>query len=74
MLALGNLDNQILHYEGTISQLPSSEKQLLNYQRKSNLYENLFNYLSQELAKTGIARAEDIPTHECWTPPDDRNR
>ncbi|MCB0550398.1 MAG: AAA family ATPase [Phaeodactylibacter sp.] len=61
MLALGNLDNQILTYEGTISQLPSSEKQLLNYQRKSNLYENLFNYLSQELAKTGIARAEDIP-------------
>ncbi len=61
MLALGNLDNQILTYEGTISQLPSSEKQLLNYQRKSNLYENLFNYLSQELAKTGIARAEDMP-------------
>ena len=61
MLALSNLDNQILTYEGTISQLPSSEKQLLNYQRKTNLYENLFNYLSQELAKTGIARAEDIP-------------
>ncbi|MCB0581347.1 MAG: AAA family ATPase [Phaeodactylibacter sp.] len=61
MLALNNLDKQILGYEGTISQLPSSEKQLLNYQRKSNLYENLFNYLSQELAKTGIARAEDIP-------------
>ncbi|MCB0584223.1 MAG: AAA family ATPase [Phaeodactylibacter sp.] len=61
MLGLNNLDNQILSYEGTISQLPSNEKQLLNYQRKSNLYENLFNYLSQELAKTGIARAEDIP-------------
>ncbi|MCB0597186.1 MAG: AAA family ATPase, partial [Phaeodactylibacter sp.] len=61
MLALNNLDGQITTYEGTISQLPSNEKQLLNYQRKSNLYENLFNYLSQELAKTGIARAEDIP-------------
>jgi len=60
-LAVNNLDNQISGYEGTISQLPNSEKQLLNYQRKSNLYENLFNYLSQELAKTGIARAEDIP-------------
>jgi capsular exopolysaccharide synthesis family protein len=52
--------SQLSSYNGLISSLPTSEKQLLGIQRQSNLYENLFNYLSQELAKTGIARAETI--------------
>ena len=58
--ALEGLNQQIGRYNGVISSLPTREKQLLNIQRQSNLYENLFNYLSQELAKTGIARAESI--------------
>ena len=58
--ALQGLNQQIGRYNGVISSLPTREKQLLNIQRQSNLYENLFNYLSQELAKTGIARAESI--------------
>jgi len=56
--ALQGLSGQIGRYNGLISTLPTREKQLLGIQRQSNLYENLFNYLSQELAKTGIARAE----------------
>ena len=44
----------------TIDQLPTREKKLINYQRKTKLFENLYNYLSQELAKTGIAQAEDL--------------
>ncbi|MEM9917711.1 MAG: AAA family ATPase [Bacteroidota bacterium] len=59
-MALGGKNQQIAKLERTIDQLPSNEKQLLNFQRKRNLYENLFNYLKQELAKTGIARAENI--------------
>ena len=58
--ALQGLRGQIGRYSGVISSLPTREKQLLGIQRQSNLYENLFNYLSQELAKTGIARAESI--------------
>lgn len=60
-LSLDDINYRITSEEEVITRLPSSEKQLLNYQRKSNLYDNLFNYLSQELAKTGIAKAEDIP-------------
>ncbi|NND33199.1 MAG: polysaccharide biosynthesis tyrosine autokinase [Saprospiraceae bacterium] len=44
----------------TIDQLPTREKKLITYQRKTKLFENLYNYLSQELAKTGIAQAEDL--------------
>jgi len=47
--------------EKTIDMLPTREKNLLNYQRTTKLYENLYNYLSQELAKTGIAQAEHQP-------------
>jgi capsular exopolysaccharide synthesis family protein len=58
-LALGRVSSQISNFNGVINSLPERENQLLNIQRKSTLYENLFNYLSQELAKTGIARAEN---------------
>ncbi|MEX0287524.1 MAG: GumC family protein [Flavobacteriaceae bacterium] len=58
--ALQGLRGQIGRYSGVISSLPTREKQLLGIQRQSNLYENLFNYLSQELAKTGIAKAESV--------------
>ena len=56
--ALQRVDSQMANYNSQISSLPSQENQLLTIQRQSNLYENLFNYLNQELAKTGIARAE----------------
>lgn len=59
-MALGNLNGQIDNIEGVINQLPTDEKRLVDYERKSSLYENLYKYLSQELAKTGIAKAEDI--------------
>ncbi|PTM15101.1 MAG: hypothetical protein DA408_00330 [Bacteroidetes bacterium] len=65
---LQNIELQMANQEGIISQLPNNEKQLLNYQRKSTLYENLFNYLSQELAKTGIAKAEEIPDTKVLDP------
>jgi len=58
--ALERVNSQLSSYDGVIQSLPMQENQLLNIQRQSNLYENLFNYLSQELAKTGIAGAENI--------------
>jgi hypothetical protein len=60
-LSLQEVEYQIANQEGVISQLPGNEKKLLNFQRKGDLYENLYNYLSQELAKTGIAKSEDTP-------------
>lgn len=56
--ALQRTNSQLSNFSGVISSLPMRENQLLTIERQSNLYENLFNYLSQELAKTGIAGAE----------------
>ncbi|MFH6603638.1 GumC family protein [Maribacter algicola] len=57
--SLARINSQLDSYDGLISSLPEKENQLLTIERKSTLYENLFNYLSQELAKTGIAGAEN---------------
>lgn len=59
-LALRRVNSLLSNYDEVIDSLPMQENQLLSIQRQSTLYENLFNYLSQELAKTGIARAENI--------------
>ena len=56
--SLQRVNAQLSNVGGLISDLPTQQNQLLTIQRQSTLYENLFNYLSQELAKTGIARAE----------------
>jgi capsular exopolysaccharide synthesis family protein len=56
---LSTVTSQISNYDGVINSLPTRENELLNIQRQSTLYENLYKYLSEELAKTGIARAED---------------
>ncbi|PKA98751.1 protein involved in gliding motility EpsB [Flavobacteriaceae bacterium MAR_2009_75] len=58
-IALGGLNSRMSSIDSQISTLPTTEFELLNIQRQRTLYENLFNYLSQELAKTGIARAEN---------------
>ncbi len=55
---LSRISSQLSNYDGVISSLPTRENELLTIERKSVLYENLFKYLSQELAKAGIARAE----------------
>lgn len=46
--------------ERELRTLPRSQRQLGQQKRQSTLYEDLYNYLSQELAKTGIARAANI--------------
>lgn len=57
--ALRRINSQLSSYNGVINSLPNRENELLTIERQSALYENLFNYLSQELAKTGIAAAEN---------------
>ena len=55
---LQRVNAQLSSVGGLITDLPTQQNELLTIQRQSTLYENLFNYLSQELAKTNIAMAE----------------
>jgi capsular polysaccharide biosynthesis protein len=59
-ISLADKSQQLSSLELTINQLPTNERMLLNLERKTSRFENFYNYLSQELAKTGIAKAESI--------------
>ncbi|MFK7772870.1 MAG: GumC family protein [Saprospiraceae bacterium] len=60
-IALSDKTQRIEKLELALNELPANEKKLLNYERKATLNGNLYNYLSQELAKNNIARAENTP-------------
>ena len=57
-IALSGAQSQLAGFDEELNSLPMRENQLLTIQRQSTLYENMFNYMNEELAKTGIARAE----------------
>lgn len=59
-LQLRDRSQRIARLETTINQLPVNEKNLLNFERENTLYGNMYNYLNQELAKTEIARADEM--------------
>ncbi len=60
-MTIGNYKTRMRNLERTLDLLPTREKNLVNYTRKTALFENLYNYLNEELARTGIAQAEDLP-------------
>ena len=60
-IALTDKTQRIESLELALNELPANEKKLLNFERKATLNGNLYNYLSQELAKNNIARAENTP-------------
>ncbi|MGK7389511.1 MAG: GumC family protein, partial [Candidatus Cyclobacteriaceae bacterium M2_1C_046] len=51
------LDQQLVLLEQQISVLPALERRLINIRRTYNLNENMFIFLSQKHAETGITRA-----------------
>lgn len=59
-IALESANGQIAKLEESMADVPRRQNQLAYFERKSTLFQNLYNYLSQELAKTEISKAEDI--------------
>lgn len=68
---LGRSDKKksIAKIEQSLKHIPKSEIRLGSHERKSDLYENLYKYLSQELAETGIARAENMSSAQVLDAP-----
>ena len=60
-IALAEKTQRIEKLELALNELPANEKKLLNFERKATINGNFYNYLSQELAKNTIARAENTP-------------
>jgi tyrosine-protein kinase Etk/Wzc len=57
---LEGLNNQLAEYENSIKKIPGIERELLSMRRTFIVSENIYLYLLQKKAETGIARATAV--------------
>lgn len=57
---LQGINNQLAQYENNIRKIPNIERELLGIQRNFTVNENIYVYLLEKKAETGIARATAV--------------
>jgi tyrosine-protein kinase Etk/Wzc len=67
-ISLKNADDQINKVENEIHNLPVTERQYINIERKFNLNNNIYIYLLQKRAEAGIAKASNIADNKILDP------
>ena len=60
-IALKDVNRRIREAEKSIDRLPSSERSLVNIDRKFTFNDNIYNYLLEKKAEAGIALASNVP-------------
>lgn len=58
--AVADLEQRIAQVERELNKLPETERMLLNFQRKFDLNNTVYNYLLEKKAETGIIRASNV--------------
>jgi len=59
--SINETDNQLKEVEKDIRKLPSTERQLINIQRKFDINNTVYTFLLEKRAEAGIARASNVP-------------
>ncbi len=59
-VTLQGINGQLLQYENNIRKIPNIERELLGIQRNFSVNENIYLYLLQKKAETGIAKATAV--------------
>jgi capsular exopolysaccharide synthesis family protein len=67
-ISLKNIDDMISTVEAQIHNLPVTERQYINIERRFNLNNNIYIYLLQKRAEAGIAKASNIPDNKILDP------
>ncbi len=57
---LSSINTELMRYEGSIRKIPNIERELLGIQRNFSVNENIYLYLLQKKAETGIAKATAV--------------
>ena len=63
-ISLKNLDDRIDKYQGEVSKIPEKEKELLSFQRKFNLNDEIYTFLLKKRSELQIASASNFPENE----------
>lgn len=63
-LSLKNLDERIRKYQSEVSKIPEKEKELLSFQRKFKLNDEIYTFLLTKRSELQIASASNFPENE----------
>ena len=58
---IAEADNRLADTEKEIMKLPSTERQMINIQRKYDLNNTVYTFLLEKRAEAGIAKASNVP-------------
>jgi len=59
--SLSDADRRLSNIEKEIRKLPSTERQMINIQRKFDINNTVYTFLLEKRAETGIAKASNVP-------------
>lgn len=59
--SIDNADSRLAEIEKEIKKLPSTERQMINIQRKFDINNTVYTFLLEKRAEAGIARASNVP-------------
>ena len=59
--SIADADSRLLGIEQEIRKLPSTERQMINIQRKFDINNTVYTFLLEKRAEAGIARASNVP-------------
>lgn len=60
-LSLADVDRRLNDVEMEVRKLPSTERQMINIQRKFDINNTVYTFLLEKRAEAGIARASNVP-------------
>lgn len=64
VISMNEIDKRMALVETEIAKLPSTEKQLINIERKYKLNDQIYTYLLTKRAESGIAKASNVPDNK----------
>ena len=63
-----DIDERLGKSEGEIKKLPSTERQLINIQRRFDINNTVYTFLLEKRAEAGIAKASNVPDNRIIDP------
>ena len=63
-ISIKNLDDRITKYQSEVSKIPEKEKELLSFQRKFKLNDEIYTFLLTKRSELQIASASNFPENE----------
>lgn len=66
--SLLDVDTRISQVEDEIRKLPSTERQMINIQRKYDINNTVYTFLLEKRAEAGIAKASNVPDNKIIDP------